>query len=109
MDIVSILIVIFIVMLVICESKGYHEKKSKNKVEEFTYHKKMKNFYNFQRVDEKPPMPSPYQCVLKFNCSQQQPSDKYGNVCKKCTGGDYPDNLVMARDVGKVRQISRLW
>lgn len=107
MDITTILIICLILFLVVCESRGYVKKEKK--VEEYFYNKKSKNFCNFKPVGDKPPIPSPYQCVLDFGCSQGQPSDKYGDVCKSCTGKNYPANEVMARDVGRVRQMSKLW
>ena len=107
MDLTTILIILFVAFLFYCE-KYLPPKTKPKKVEEYFYNKNMKNFYNFQTIN-KPPMPSPYQCVLNFNCSQGKPSDKYGNVCKKCVASTFPNNIVMARVVGSVRQPKKLY
>tara|TARA_B110000858_G_scaffold172303_1_gene203364 strand:+ start:327 stop:644 length:318 start_codon:yes stop_codon:yes gene_type:complete len=105
MDITTILIVLFIVFLFYCDK--YTTTISKKKIEHF-HNSGIKNFYNFQTLN-RPPMPSPYQCTLNFNCSQGKPSDKYGNVCKKCISDTFPNNIVMARVVGSTRQPRKLY
>ena len=106
MDITTILIVLFIAFLFYCEK--YTTTISKPKEVEHFHNSGIKNFYNFQTLN-RPPMPSPYQCTLNFNCSQGKPSDKYGNVCKKCIPDTFPNNIVMARVVGSTRQPRKLY
>ena len=107
MDYTAIMIVLLVLVVFICERKGFRAQE--RVVQEYFYNKNNKNFCNFQPLDSKPPMPSPYQCILNFGCTKGQPSDKLGNVCKTCTGVNWKDKLVMARDVGRVRKLSKLW
>tara|TARA_B100000780_G_scaffold276552_1_gene245355 strand:+ start:12221 stop:12556 length:336 start_codon:yes stop_codon:yes gene_type:complete len=111
MDIATIVIVLFIAFLFYCEK--YTIPSKKKKIEHF-HSSGIKNFYNFKTVDSpdgthRPPMQSPYQCTLNFNCSHDKPSDKYGNVCKKCTAKTFPSNIVMARVVGSTKQQMKLY
>ena len=106
MDLTTILIILFIAFLFYCEK--YMDPIKKKEIKEEFYNNNIKNFYNFKTLN-RPPMPSPYQCVLDFNCTQGRPSDKYGNVCKRCVADTFPANIVMARNVGTVRRPRKLY
>ena len=101
------MILLLIISIFICHKKGF-VKSASTKLEEYFYNKKFENFYNFKTIDT-PPMRPPYQCQLNFGCTQYEDvSDKHGNVCKKCIGVKYPDNLVMARTVGTTGTLRKI-
>lgn len=107
MDIIIVLIIILLISIFICHKKGFVKSASTN-LEEYFYNKKFENFFNFKTLN-RPPMSSPYQCQLNFNCTQYKDnSDKHQSVCKKCVGFTYPDNLVMARTVGSTGTIRKI-
>jgi len=107
MDIIIVLIILLLISIFICHKKGFVKSASTN-LEEYFYNKKFENFFNFKTLN-RPPMSSPYQCQLNFNCTQYKDiSDKHESVCKKCVGFTYPDNLVMARTVGSTGTIRKI-
>ena len=113
MDFITFLIIVLAIVLIFCQKQGFNRVKTTK--EDFYNGNLLKkegfrnNFYNFKTIN-RPPMPSPYQCTLEFGCTQNQhPSDTHESVCMNCSGINYPKNLVMARDVGRVRQLRKLY